>query len=117
MAATSARDEALAAANEAKEQVNASLSDINTLKSKLEPLDGFSVDEKTGIQGLVEVVTQNSMDIATIQESGTGSGTDLTAITQQIKVVDEKTQRVEAAIQHLVVHSDKYSVGAESLSI
>lgn len=116
MAATSARDEALAAANEAKEQVNASLSDINTLKSKLEPLDGFSVDEKTGIQGLVEVVTQNSMDIATIQESGTGSGTDLTAITQQIKVVDEKTQRVEAAIQHLVVHSDKYSVGAESLS-
>lgn len=116
IAATSARDEALAAANEAKEQVNASLSDINTLKSKLEPLDEFSVDEKTGIQGLVEVVTQNSMDIATIQESGTGSGTDLTAITQQIKVVDEKTQRVEAAIQHLVVHSDKYSVGAESLS-
>ena len=116
IAATSARDEALAAANEAKEQVNASLSDINTLKSKLEPLDEFSVDEKTGIQGLVEVVTKNSMDIATIQESGTGSGTDLTAITQQIKVVDEKTQRVEAAIQHLVVHSDKYSVGAESLS-
>lgn len=115
-AATSARDEALAAANEAKEQVTASLTDINGLKSKLEPLDTFSVDGKTGIQGLVETVTKNSMDIATIQESGTGSGTDLTAITQQIKVVDEKTQRVEAAIQHLVVHSDKYSVGAESLS-
>ena len=115
-AATSARDEALAAANEAKEQVTASLIDINGLKSKLEPLDTFSVDGKTGIQGLVETVTKNSMDIATIQESGTGSGTDLTAITQQIKVVDEKTKRVEAAIQHLVVHSDKYSVGAESLS-
>lgn len=115
-AATSARDEALAAANEAKEQVTASLTDINGLKSKLEPLDTFIVDGKTGIQGLVKTVTKNSMDIATIQESGIGSGTDLTAITQQIKVVDEKTQRVEAAIQHLVVHSDKYSVGAESLS-
>ena len=115
-AATSARDEALAAANEAKEQVTASLTDINGLKSKLEPLDTFRVDGEIGIQGLVNTVTKNSMDIATIQESGTGSGTDLTAITQQIKVVDEKTQRVEAAIQHLVVHSDKYSVGAESLS-
>lgn len=115
-AATSARDEALAAANEAKEQVTASLTDINGLKSKLEPLETFSVDEKTGIQGLVETVTKNRMDIATIQESGTGSGTDLTAITQQIKVIDEKTQKVEASIQHLVVHSDKYSVGTESLS-
>lgn len=115
-AATSARDEALAAANEAKEQVTASLTDINGLKSKLEPLDTFGVDGKTGIQGLVETVTKNSMDIATIQESGTGSGTDLTAITQKIKVIDEKTQKVEASIQHLVVHSDKYSVGAESLS-
>lgn len=115
-AATSARDEALAAANEAKEQVTASLTDINGLKSKLEPLDTFGVDGKTGIQGLVETVTKNRMDIATIQESGTGSGTDLTAITQKIKVVDEKTQKVEAAIQHLVVHSDKYSVGTESLS-
>lgn len=115
-AATSARDEALAAANEAKEQVTASLTDINGLKSKLEPLDTFGVDGKTGIQGLVETVTKNRMDIATIQESGTGSGTDLTAITQKIKVIDEKTQKVEASIQHLVVHSDKYSVGAESLS-
>lgn len=115
-AATSARDEALAAANEAKEQVTASLTDINGLKSKLEPLETFGVDGKTGIQGLVETVTKNRMDIATIQESGTGSGTDLTAITQQIKVIDEKTQKVEASIQHLVVHSDKYSVGAESLS-
>ena len=115
-AATSARDEALAAANEAKEQVTASLTDINGLKSKLEPLETFGVDGKTGIQGLVETVTKNSMDIATIQESGTGSGTDLTAITQKIKVIDEKTQKVEAAIQHLVVHSDKYSVGTESLS-
>lgn len=115
-AATSARDEALAAANEAKEQVTASLTDINGLKSKLEPLDTFGVDGKTGIQGLVETVAKNRMDIATIQESGTGSGTDLTAITQKIKVIDEKTQKVEASIQHLVVHSDKYSVGAESLS-
>lgn len=115
-AATSARDEALAAANEAKEQVTASLTDINGLKSKLEPLETFGVDGKTGIQGLVETVTKNRMDIATIQESGTGSGTDLTAITQQIKVIDEKTQKVEASIQHLVVHSDKYSVGTESLS-
>lgn len=115
-AATSARDEALAAANEAKEQVTASLTDINGLKSKLEPLETFGVDGKTGIQGLVETVTKNSMDIATIQESGTGSGTNLTAITQKIKVIDEKTQKVEASIQHLVVHSDKYSVGAESLS-
>ena len=115
-AATSARDEALAAANEAKEQVTASLTDINGLKSKLEPLETFGVDGKTGIQGLVETVTKNRMDIATIQDSGTGSGTDLTAIIQKIKVIDEKTQKVEASIQHLVVHSDKYSVGAESLS-
>lgn len=115
-AATSARDEALAAANEAKEQVTASLTDINGLKSKLEPLDAFGVDGKTGIQGLVETVTKNRMDIATIQDSGTGSGTDLTAILQKIKVIDEKTQKVEASIQHLVVHSDKYSVGVESLS-
>lgn len=115
-AATSARDEALAAANEAKEQVTASLTDLNGLKSKLEPLDAFGVDGKTGIQGLVETVTKNRMDIATIQDSGTGSGTDLTAILQKIKVIDEKTQKVEASIQHLVVHSDKYSVGVESLS-
>lgn len=110
MAATSARDEALAAANEAKEQVNASLVDINDLKDKMTIISSFNDgDGNTGVQGFVDVAGKNNMLLGSLQESVNEYGTDITSISQQIK-------ETEAAIQHLVVHSDKYSVGAESLS-
>lgn len=109
-AAISAKDEALAAANEAKEQVNASLADINSLKENMEILSSFNDGQgNTGVQGFVNTAEENSMMLGTIQESVNKQGTDITSITQQVK-------ETEAAIQHLVVHSDKYSVGENSLS-
>lgn len=108
--ANSAKNEALAAANEAKDRVNASLADINDLKDKMTIISSFNDgDGNTGVQGFVDVAEKNNMLLGSLQESVNEYGTDITSISQQIK-------ETEAAIQHLVVHSDKYSVGEYSLS-
>lgn len=108
--ANNAKNEALAAANEAKDRVNASLADINDLKDKMTIISSFNDgDGNTGVQGFVDVAEKNNMLLGSLQESVNEYGTDITSISQQIK-------ETEAAIQHLVVHSDKYSVGEYSLS-
>ena len=108
--ANSAKNEALVAANEAKDRVNASLADINDLKDKMTIISSFNDgDGNTGVQGFVDVAEKNNMLLGSLQESVNEYGTDITSISQQIK-------ETEAAIQHLVVHSDKYSVGEYSLS-
>lgn len=108
--ANNAKNEALAAANEAKDRVNASLADINDLKDKMTIISSFNDgDGNTGVQGFVDVAEKNNMLLGSLQESVNEYGTNITSISQQIK-------ETEAAIQHLVVHSDKYSVGEYSLS-
>ena len=100
---------AISTANEAKDSVDNALKDISDLREDIEPLAEWTDGNNSGVAGFLARVEQDHAELSTLVENSGSGGTDFTAIIQKINANG-------AAIQHLVVHADKYSIGARSLS-
>lgn len=101
--------EAISNAQQAVTNANNSLSGLNQIKSDLEVLDIYSDKNTSGIAGFVAKVEKDSQALATLNTRYDEMGNHITLINQKI---DENG----AAIEHLVAHADKYSVGDYSLT-
>lgn len=101
--------EAIKDAQETIEQTNGALSDVRQIKEDLTVLDAYKDGNTSGIAGFVAQVEKDKSTLATLNNKYGENGTEITLINQKI---DENG----AAIQHLVAHADKYSVGDYSLT-
>lgn len=101
--------EAISDAREAVEDANNSLADLSKIKEDLSVLDEYKDENTSGVVGFVDKVEKDSQTLATLNTRYSEIGNDITLINQKI---DENG----AAIEHLVAHADKYSVGDYSLT-
>lgn len=101
--------QAVSDAQQAVTNANNSLSDLNKIKEDLKVLDEYEYNGKKGMVGVVAKADDNSQTLATLNTRYDKMGNHITLINQKI---DENG----AAIEHLVAHADKYSVGDYSLT-
>lgn len=100
---------ASATAQSAKEQADSALGGIQDLQKNLEPLAKWGEGDNKGIVGFVLQANEDHVELSELLEKYGDNGTDIIAIKKKI---DENG----AAIENLVVHVDKYSIGPYSVT-
>lgn len=101
--------EAVSTANAAKISVDNALLDIADLQQNVKPLAEWTDGANKGAAGFVAQANKDHTQLSSMVQAFGDNGADITAIMQKI-------DSNGAAIQHLVTHVDKYSLGAYSLS-
>lgn len=100
--------EAVKKANDAKDAIDGALSDVAELQKNMEQLATWEgEDGSSGIVGFLAQAEKDHTELSSLTSAFGDNGADLTAIIQKI---DENG----AAIQHLVSHIDKYTLGEHS---
>lgn len=106
--ANEAVQKAQQAAKEAQDIVS-DLADVKGVVDEMKVLAEFESGDRKGAAGVIAIATENQMNLGALMETVDEQGSNLASMMIQ-------TDANGLAIQHLVSHVDKYSVGEYSLS-
>lgn len=93
----------------AQTSASKALAGVDQIRDDLSVLDKYKDENTSGIVGFVAKVEEDNSTLATLNSMYGKNGSEITLINQKI-------DKNGAAIEHLVAHADRYSVGEHSPS-